>query len=372
MAVTLSEDLVEDILERLPAKSLVRFKSVARSWNALFRTNSFIRRHSQRQKKGSDERLMIVHADRIIMPTPIITLLSSHHPTLFHLPATQYSFLPQFDLYYVYFYHCSGVVCFCIGSKIVLWNPATREVKDVPTREVTLPESPVNYRQSYRGFGDDRDTFNDFKLIEFNVTFTGDSNNDLFPLVFAEVYSTSTNSWTVLRDVNANDLTPINKLPHFSYTDFYFLDRVYGNGVFYWLSSHYTYILCFDFGSNQFRILDTPTTLPSTIFEAGDSIGFAVKYSVSENWEENQFQIGFEIWILKQDGSWTKIYKYNVKQSFYTAAKMYAIWKDGAEILAGYPGMELVSYNSDGEPLLQFQLLIDMHKYVESIAPLSL
>ncbi|TKY46612.1 F-box protein [Spatholobus suberectus] len=378
--VTLLQDLVEDILERLPAKSLVRFKSVARSWNALFKTNSFIRRHSQRQN-GSDERLMIVHADPYVTPTHVVTLLSFSHRTLLHLPESQHSFLPYVDHYFVYFYHCNGVICFSINSKITLWNPATREVKAVPAREarvrpaipkrdVVLPH-PILRLMTNRGFGADRNTFDDFKVVQFNVTFHSDNNNDAQPLALVEVYSTRTDSWTVLCDVSANDLT--NKLAPFSYNDFVFHDGTYGNGVYHWLSFDCTYILCFEFGSDRFRILDTPTALPSsTIFEAGDSIGFAVQHSVCENEEEEQFEIGFDIWFLAQDSSWTKIYKYNIGPLYYSFPRIYAVRKDGAEFLAGYRFKELVSYNSNGEPLLQFQYLIDMHKYAESIAPLSI
>ncbi|KEH15721.1 F-box and associated interaction domain protein, partial [Medicago truncatula] len=39
---SLSEDLQIEILVRLPKKSLMRYKSVQRSWNILFETPSFV------------------------------------------------------------------------------------------------------------------------------------------------------------------------------------------------------------------------------------------------------------------------------------------------------------------------------------------
>ncbi|KAK7261651.1 hypothetical protein RIF29_27967 [Crotalaria pallida] len=53
---TLPNDVVHEILLRLPIKSLMRFKCVDRSWNVLLKTPSFVTMHTLMQR---EERLMI-------------------------------------------------------------------------------------------------------------------------------------------------------------------------------------------------------------------------------------------------------------------------------------------------------------------------
>ncbi|KAK7386820.1 hypothetical protein VNO78_27157 [Psophocarpus tetragonolobus] len=82
-----------------------------------------------------------------------------------------------------------------------------------------------------------------FKFIYFYllVPKNRDKNNVTVPLVSAEVYNDSTNSLTVLSNINANSFTvsTTNKNPAF-------YDSVSANGACHWLSTNLTYILCFE------------------------------------------------------------------------------------------------------------------------------
>lgn len=87
--INLGEDLEREILVRLPAKSLTRFKCVQRSWNALFKTRTFVAR--QKHIQSNNHRLMTNIQNRNI------TLLSSDSddPTPTHIPLT--SLFPNHD-----------------------------------------------------------------------------------------------------------------------------------------------------------------------------------------------------------------------------------------------------------------------------------
>ncbi|KAK7258927.1 hypothetical protein RIF29_24518 [Crotalaria pallida] len=56
-------DVVVEILVLLPAKSLMRFKCVDRSWNDLFRTPTFINKNMKKKKKN--ERLLLCWSDHL-------------------------------------------------------------------------------------------------------------------------------------------------------------------------------------------------------------------------------------------------------------------------------------------------------------------
>ncbi|XP_027347946.1 F-box protein At3g22350-like [Abrus precatorius] len=360
MVVTLSEDLTEDILERLPTKSLMRFKSVKQSWNTLFKSNTFIKRHSQRQRqRASIERVMIFDTCSQESITRL-TLLSSNAPVLFELPVEQYPF-GQYSSDLIYpMGHCNGIFCLWYNDGnpgFVLWNPATREAKHVPPSPFSNSLN-ISY---YFGFGSNPNTFNCFKLIHVFCMFPNDDTKAK-PMFFTELYNTSADSWTVIRDVDPCFFTlPRNLLP--------FRSSAFVNGIDYSLFFDYTFILCFDFCSNRFWKLDTPT-LNGKILEAEDSIAYIVQHTVSED----QGQIGYEIWILEQENTWTKIRDIHPLDS---DVEIYALWRDCTECLAGTEYQPLMSYNSDGQTLQQFEYIVPQYrefynyKYVESIAFLS-
>jgi len=58
---SLTEDLQIEILVRLPTKSLMRYKSVQRSWNILFKTPSFVnKRMLHNSQNGKTHSLTIL------------------------------------------------------------------------------------------------------------------------------------------------------------------------------------------------------------------------------------------------------------------------------------------------------------------------
>ncbi|KAK7283100.1 hypothetical protein RIF29_12381 [Crotalaria pallida] len=383
MGVSLPEDLLRNILERLPTKSLMRFKSIDRSWNALLKTNSFVSRQSQRQRlKQSDERFMIFHTCSFCT---WITLVSRDDPNLLHLPDAQYPFPSCHQEHLVVWGHCNGIFCLTTHFPVpgvssvpfefptpttkttVMWNPATREVKVVPPSPHRLTnKSSVCLCRCDSGFGADPNTFDDFKFINFKVEFP--HNNDTLLVVSAELYSSSTNTWTIMHDVDVNAF--INPGPPI---DVYgFTNSIFANGVYYWLSFDCTFILCFDFRHNQFRKLDAPAvvpTLPGKFIESHDSIAYAVNHPSANR---------IQIWILKQDDcSWIKLCNIEpIELNYNSKVGIYSIWKDGAEFIGTSDGAKLVSYNSHAQPLIKFEnspqvYFRCIHKYVESIATLS-
>ncbi|RHN53057.1 putative F-box domain, leucine-rich repeat domain, L domain-containing protein [Medicago truncatula] len=64
---SLTEDLQIEILVRLPRKSLMRFKSVQRSWNILFKTYSFVnKRMLHNSQNGKAHNLTILSLGKLV------------------------------------------------------------------------------------------------------------------------------------------------------------------------------------------------------------------------------------------------------------------------------------------------------------------
>ncbi|CAL0334134.1 unnamed protein product [Lupinus luteus] len=117
-------------------------------------------------------------------------------------------------------------------------------------------------------------------------------------VVYAKLYDLNTDSWFDILDIRD------------SYADVCDVKvgigrcGAYSNGVYHWLSADYTCIICFDFRSNKFRTIETPSTMDyGQIIEANNCIAYIVySYHVADDTTNNWA----EIWNLKQDGSWVK------------------------------------------------------------------
>ncbi|KAF1884799.1 hypothetical protein Lal_00028686 [Lupinus albus] len=316
--MSLQEELVNEILARLPAKSLLRFKNVERSWNTLFKTKSFIRRQKEMQMRSAsshDRFIMFYH--EVMTRTPTITVLSTCYPPKYENLEYPLSDPTDYLVYLQALGHYNGIYCL----RVLYFNG---KFPDGPY----LPET-----------------------ILWNPT-------------IRELYDFNTDSWSVIHDVRDNSIRFKT-----SFHDCGF----YSNGVYHWLSSDYTFILCFDFHSNKLRTIKTPlTTEYCTIIEANNCIAY-LAYDTSDDQR-------IEIWYLKQDGSW-------IKQCNLTPVVnggICTILKDGAEFLGGpiydvmtlYKSRPETPHDSRAEALRRFQVLAEdghfgIYPYVETIVPLS-
>ncbi|KAG5612100.1 hypothetical protein H5410_023381 [Solanum commersonii] len=227
----LPEDVVVDILLRLPVQSLLRFKCVCKHW-CLIKSPSFIEKHFHH--KNNCARLLVCNlkvAREVhpiiksvvfsLLPEEIVPGVTPEQKILLQPPRiTDFTCIagPVNGLFLVQkkFYGYDV----CLG----LWNPATRECR-------SLPPAPFEIRVFWDELGQ------------------GANNR-----VYACVYSSCNNSW--------KHLTP--EFPSSS-TLSAPLDATYLNGVYYWLcrglDEIYT-IRTFDMDSEQFGEMQVPA-IPS-------------------------------------------------------------------------------------------------------------
>ncbi|KAH0759985.1 hypothetical protein KY290_023478 [Solanum tuberosum] len=251
----LPEDVVIDILLRLPVESLLRFKCVRKDWCALIKSPSFIEKHFHH--KNNCARLLVCNlkvAREVhpivksvafsLLPKEIVPGVTPEQKILLQLPRI------------THFTCVAGPVdgLFLVQKKFYgdnvylgLWNPATKEFRTLPPAPFEIEGFFTNHDHQF-GLGFDLLT-QDYKVVWIRVFWDmpGQGANNC---VYACVYSSCNNSW--------KHLTP--EFPPSS-TLSAPLDATYLNRVYYWLcrglDDIYT-IRSFDMGSEQFGEIQVP------------------------------------------------------------------------------------------------------------------
>ncbi|XP_074376018.1 putative F-box protein At1g33530 [Apium graveolens] len=179
----LTQDLISEILVRLPVKQLLRCKSVSKPWLSLISNPNFIKSHLNHTSHGHGAN-QILFLDR-----------RGTSMYLLHLDSCEIDFsLGDFSFSRPLFRTagcCNGIVCFYhartvsrlkTNPYIHLWNPATRQAKLIPPYNIHFDDS---FSLSI-GFGFDS-IGNDYKVVALLATFNKPCT--------AEVYSANTNVW---------------------------------------------------------------------------------------------------------------------------------------------------------------------------------
>ncbi|XP_020208553.1 putative F-box protein At3g16210 [Cajanus cajan] len=155
------DDLMFYILSKLPVKSLKKCACVCKSWSLLFQNPSFMSIYRSK--------FLSSHED-----IPLMVLYREDQNELYSLSGKKFEKMVKLDwpppierndiVCLLESGSINGVLFLCQGStKVVLWNPATREFKVVPPSLFELqPNDRAHVR--FNGFGYDpvRD---DYKVI---------------------------------------------------------------------------------------------------------------------------------------------------------------------------------------------------------------
>ncbi|XP_057952636.1 F-box/kelch-repeat protein At3g06240-like [Malania oleifera] len=189
------EDLVENILRRLPVKSLLRFQCVRKYWCTLLKNPSFIADHFCFSSNHNDNKRNVLWISRCYYSRGTCYCISINPP---HLLVPVELPLKGGGISTCIMGHWNGIICALtsirnfggypnpMGRRYFLWNPATREYKVLP-----LLQSPNHYSRRYGpGFGFDSKT-NDYKIVKF-VTYYSEPCK-------AEVYNLRSDTWREIK-----------------------------------------------------------------------------------------------------------------------------------------------------------------------------
>ncbi|KAL7081692.1 hypothetical protein ACP275_14G054900 [Erythranthe tilingii] len=225
----LPPEIIENILLRLPAKSLLRFKLVSKSWNTVIADPVFVQNHIRQSKHSNSDNLFICYDHMIFScstyPFRVIKLGDKKIQTL-----QEIEFPYQYARWHALCF-LDGVILLTDGTyeRFALWNPSTRTSEKLRHR----------YSCPYAAFGLCRDpATDDFKVV------IADSDH-------YSVYSCKKKSWIMLKKEYEIKYTGLG------------VDIGYNNngvcvdGASYWVLSS-AQIVYFDPRDDKFEFLHKP------------------------------------------------------------------------------------------------------------------
>ncbi|XP_028753589.1 F-box protein CPR1-like [Neltuma alba] len=354
LSADLPEEIVEEISMRLPVKSLLRCKSVAKSWYAQITNPSFITRQFEWSDSiTKNRRHQLIFRLHNASLKPCISLISDLEPIDIEVP------FPEKDVEYIFVYgQCNGIFCLygvyggdkAGEASLILWNPGTKEVKVLPASQ----NQPRDMVYIIYGFGIDPIT-NDYKVVRFgNLAFEGREQPPV------EVYNLSTGSWRTIDSV----------VPAFRLC--YPRCRAYLNGFYHWLTedNNDKAILFFDFGNEVFGKIQLPPEIDqsyeSNVAVVDEKLACAATYKMTN--------CRYEIWVMNEYGvesSWSKKFVIGPNPEF---GSFLGFWGDD-EILVENEG-HLVSYNIKNQKIQRLEIhgvpkLFKVFDYLESLVSLK-
>ncbi|XP_026416030.1 F-box/kelch-repeat protein At3g06240-like [Papaver somniferum] len=330
---SIPEDIQEEILLRLPLKSILCFKSVCKSWNALLSSRKFIKDHLNLSTKNHHRNTKIMigvydydymhDADDIFYSIDYASTLCG--AVLMNYPNDNNNNAITHTNRHLIVGSSNGLILLLASDseKLFLWNPSTREYKEI-IRAPAPEESLLSY-----GFDYDAKTDN-YKLVGIA---TGQSDDDGELDNFSEVYLYIAGSWIRRQNIP------------YVYSDV--TGGVLLNGVLHWLGEavHWSgdtatrekTIISFDINTEKFIGLPLPEetmTYPEEIFDVqvlGDSL--CLTSGVRD--------VRVDVWVMQNYGvreSWTK--QFTISQKRMTEEprllKFYGSIKDSEILIQSY------------------------------------
>lgn len=178
-------ELVEDILRRLPVKSLKRFRAVAKSWCALIDCENFIKLHLRQSLISTSHRNLII-GGLGVYSVDLEALDVAHviKPPFYYKSVNGIS------------NSCNGIVL-VMSDPPVLWNTFSREYRVLPDCKTELETPFDSYGKVAYGFGYDS-VDDDYKVVR--VAEFRDKITHVWMVSETKVYGLRSNSWRRIED----------------------------------------------------------------------------------------------------------------------------------------------------------------------------
>ena len=284
-------ELTMEILWHLPPETLLRFKSVQKSWYALINDPQFVSKHlsnSLEHKCILLKRVVTNNAgeEEIMLSILNFPINSSMSVIDLDFPYDEYS------QYYEINGHSHGLICFAsCGVDIFLCNPATREFRKLPpsilltTRPSSNPDTLRSLTNSI-GFGYDAKS-RDFKVVRV-VYFFNDAIHFLY--FRAEIYDLSKDRW---REIELPICEYSSLMPRFD---------LYHEGTYYWWERdgrEGENILSFDMSDELFGKISLPESFNRENYKILGVLNGSIVVFGHECEVNNEKT--FDIWEMKKD-----------------------------------------------------------------------
>ncbi|KAK4259403.1 hypothetical protein QN277_005741 [Acacia crassicarpa] len=289
----LPEEIIRNILVRLPVKTLIRSRCVCKHWRNLIRSPSFISDHLHHSSTHRNPSVLLQRRNHLWLldckmrphEVNISPLLDS--PNTFQIVGSS-----------------NGLLCVRIGRysefypSLLLWNPATREVRQLPPN---TPNAKGVHLPLSIGFGFSP-VINDYKVVityHYLKVINFDPVYPFYPLLVL-VYSLSSG---------------LCKKIEFGVKDVVLgYESVTVNGIMFWsgrrrnpdVKTYYYAIVSFDIANELFTLIPTPDWSTST----SRLTMYENKLAVLSFFATQDSESLIELWVM-EDGSgasWGKKY----------------------------------------------------------------
>ncbi|KAL7220571.1 hypothetical protein ACSBR2_013451 [Camellia fascicularis] len=331
----LPQELIGEVLCRLPVKSLCRFKSVSHSWYSLISDPHFAQTHFTQTTNKMPNRLILI--------SDFHTLFSVDYSAQIPV-ATELNF-PSVD--YESYDVWSGILGSCNGLVLALneydfdkylLNPLTRESKKIPESPFAI-DSVKAYNPCGLGYDSTTDDYKVVMLSYYGRGVDEESGATTETNTIVSVYSLKSDSW---RKIQGSSYLHCAADP----------PGVYLNGCVHWLaqrgSDYFSVIVAFDFGNETFReFLPPPFVNAVFLDEYNNAVSPWFYPAVLGGYL--CFQDSTDVWVMKEYAkkeSWTK---FTIgKPDDISRIELVDLLEDG-EFLFSRDEEQLVVYNSKDE-----------------------
>ncbi|KAL3628740.1 hypothetical protein CASFOL_027786 [Castilleja foliolosa] len=346
-AVAACEDLMLCVLARLPVKSIIRFKSVCKSWDHLLSTQEFVKKQFKLSKESKKQSFLVHRVNR--NRSNIISVFNfesdEKKAKILDYP---FDYTPVgvgvgvgIGIGVSIVGCCNGLVCIKRGQEFVLWNPAMNLSKTV---------SNLKNRRDFEivslGFGYDAEV-DDFKVVR--IGFLEKMIRLRMRVSLVEVYSVNSDSWTTI-----DPGFQISKL-WFDWID----ESATVNGNPYWVGKvdviKKEVLICFDMSKLVFKIvllssLDYKRAEHDIEFvDLNGSLGALIVFDFfSRFWrQENEESDAYvNVWVFDDDEQiWTKSHSVGPIE-VKIINRVFRCLNDG-RVLGMNPKRQLIVFNSE-------------------------
>ncbi|XVF52488.1 hypothetical protein PTKIN_Ptkin05aG0022300 [Pterospermum kingtungense] len=306
MSDFIPQEIILQILYRLPVKTLVKFTLVCKSWQSLITTSCFINTHLAKtlSKPITSQPLLIRRFTD--SPKKEQYFLHLSHESLDIFQTLKSPLKSRKNLYARIVGTVHGLIClsddiFGYTYRIVLWNPSVRRSIELPRPNITFHE--VGLYNFALGFGFDAKK-NDYKVVRLAYVQSEDDGFHLLPPK-VEVFSVAEKGW---RMVSGKGLECC--CVEATWTQCFLNGRVHWIAYENKMGSLKNWVLLFDMEDEKFRKMKLPESLvdinPMMLFISMSRGMLTVfeYYGDSENRLCN-------IWVRAEYGdvkSWSKMY----------------------------------------------------------------
>ncbi|KAI4376397.1 hypothetical protein MLD38_014165 [Melastoma candidum] len=369
----LPQEILLEILWRLPVKSLARFASVSKSWKSLVSSRPFVLAHLKRALGRRDSPPLLLLRHYSLTHKEDWNALYVDGETLVENERLLFPGGLSETFYYVG--SCNGLLCFADyivnHLKIVLWNPSLRKLLRLP---IAHEESVGSTHTYVVGFGFD-EKCDEYKFMRLVYTWSKNWSRTLPKKV--EIYELRMKDWRSV-DMDVPYVIPESSA------------QVFLNGSIHWIGFRILdegirgarpLLVVFDLHEETFREMGVPdgmlfanTLNLSITIHQGSLCLFQCHPLMPDG---HQLHGICWVWLMREYGaaeSWTKLFAIDICE-LGGIVRVIGFRKHG-EVLLITPNDELVSYNPESQKISRLGLYgvansFEVVNYVESLTLLE-